>query len=155
MVRRRPAVAALSAAVVLAAVGGVAAVIAVQERANRRLSAKNAELAAEKARVEVEKTRVQQRFELAQDAIRMFHSGVSEDVLLKEPRFETLRTRLLGGASEFYGKLEALLRGQTDRASRAALGRAYADSAASPTRSATRQAHGSPPKGPGGPPRPG
>ena len=123
--RRRPAVAALAAAVVAAAVGGVAAVIAVQERANRRLSAKNSELAAEKARVEVEKSRVQQRFELAQEAIRTFHSGVSEDVLLKEPQFENLRTRLLGGASEFYGKLESLLRGQTDRASRAALGRAY------------------------------
>ncbi len=117
--------ASLTAAVVLAALGGVAAVIAVQEQANRRLSAKNLELAAEKARVEVERTRVQQRFELAQEAIRTFHSGVSDDVLLKEPQFENLRTRLLGGASEFYGKLEALLRGQTDRSSRAALGRAY------------------------------
>ena len=42
--RRRPAVAALSAAVVLAAVGGAAATIAVQYAANRRLDAKNLEL---------------------------------------------------------------------------------------------------------------
>ncbi len=45
--------------------------------------------------------------------------------MLKEPRFERLRARLLRGASDFYGKLEAMLRGQTDRQSRGALARAY------------------------------
>ena len=42
--RRRPAVAALSAAVMLAVVGGAAATIAVQYAANRRLDAKNPDL---------------------------------------------------------------------------------------------------------------
>ena len=42
--RRRPAIAVLSAAVTLAAVGGAAATIAVQYAANRRLDAKNLEL---------------------------------------------------------------------------------------------------------------
>ena len=59
------------------------------------------------------------------DAVRLFHGEVSEDLLLKEKPFETLRSKLLRGAAGFYGKLEGLLRGQTDRASRAALGRAY------------------------------
>ena len=59
------------------------------------------------------------------DAIKLFHGEVSEDLLLKEKQFEGLRTKLLNGAADFYGRLEALLKGQTDRESRAALGKAY------------------------------
>ncbi|MGP0062392.1 MAG: protein kinase domain-containing protein [Isosphaeraceae bacterium] len=112
--KRRPAIAALAAAVVVAVVAGTASVILVQARANRELARANGELAAEKARV-------QQRFELAQEAIEMFHKGVSEDVLLREKQFEALRTRLLRGAREFYRKLQGMLQGQPDRASRKAL----------------------------------
>ena len=65
------------------------------------------------------------RFELAQEAIRMFHTGVSEDLLLKQKEFGALRTKLLRGAQEFYRKLEGLLGGQADRDSRLGLGRAY------------------------------
>ena len=50
---------------------------------------------------------------------------MSEDFLLKEDKFKALRDKLLGEAADFYGKLEKLLEGQTDRASREALGRAY------------------------------
>ena len=63
------------------------------------------------------------RFDLAIDAIRLFHGEVSEDLLLKEKQFEGLRRKLLRGAADFYGKLEDLLKGQKDRVSRAALGR--------------------------------
>jgi tetratricopeptide (TPR) repeat protein len=59
------------------------------------------------------------------DAVGLFHGEVSEDLLLKERPFEALRTKLLHGAADFYGKLEGLLAGQTDPASRAALARAY------------------------------
>ena len=109
--KRRPAVAALAAAVLLATVGGTAAVIAVQARANTELRAAN--------------LREKQRFGLAMDAIKLFHGEVSEDVLMKEKQFEGLRTKLLKGAADFYGRLEDLLKGQTDRESRAALGKAY------------------------------
>lgn len=40
------------------------------------------------------------RFDLALEAIKTFHSGVSEDVLLKEKQFDGLRTKLLRGATE-------------------------------------------------------
>ncbi len=55
------------------------------------------------------------------DAVKLFHGEVSEDLLLKEKPFAELRTKLLRGAADFYGKLEGLLAGQTDPASRAAL----------------------------------
>ncbi len=109
--KRRPAVAALIAAVIVASVGGTAAVIAVQAKANAELKAAN--------------QREKQRFALAMDAIKLFHGEVSEDVMMKEKAFEGLRKKLLSGAAVFYGRLEALLEGQTDRESREALGKAY------------------------------
>ena len=46
---------------------------------------------------------------------------MSEDFLLKEEKFKELRDRLLKSASDFYGKLGALLGKDTDVASRRAL----------------------------------
>jgi len=107
-----------AAALVLAALGGLTAVLLVQRRANADLAAKNAELADEQAKV-------QARFELAQKAIATFHTGVSEDVLLKNKQFEELRTRLLKQAAGFYGELEKLLEGKTDAKSRRLLAEGY------------------------------
>ena len=59
------------------------------------------------------------------EAIKLFHGEVSEDLLLKEKQFEGLRTKLLRGAADFYGKLEGSAEGPDGPASRAALGRAY------------------------------
>src|SRR5215469_15806978 len=58
------------------------------------------------------------------EAIQTFHTGVSEDFLLKEEQFKSLRDRLLKSAGDFYGKLGALLKDATDRPSRQALLRA-------------------------------
>jgi tetratricopeptide (TPR) repeat protein len=69
--------------------------------------------------------RERQRFNLAMDAVKLFHGDVSEDLLLKEKPFEGLRTKLLHRAADFYTRLEGLLKGQTDQQSRAALGKAY------------------------------
>jgi serine/threonine protein kinase/tetratricopeptide (TPR) repeat protein len=88
------------------------------EKANADLAAKNAELADEQAKV-------QARFELAQKAIALFHTGVSEDMLLKNAEFKELRTKLLKEAAGFYADLEKLLAGQTDAKSRKALAAAY------------------------------
>jgi tetratricopeptide (TPR) repeat protein len=105
--KRRPAVATLSAAVLMAVVGGTSTVIVVQANANGDLRAAN--------------ERVKQRYELAVDAIKTFHTGVSEDFLLKQVQFKALRGRLLKSAADFYGRLGALLREENDRASRRAL----------------------------------
>ena len=57
----------------------------------------------------------------------MAHGEVSEDLLLKEKKFEGLRRKLLRGAADFYGKLEGLLQGQPDPKSRAALAGSYVE----------------------------
>ncbi len=51
--------------------------------------------------------KVKARYDLVVDAIKTFHTGVSEDFLLKEDKFKALRDRLLKSASDFYGKLSA------------------------------------------------
>ena len=81
-----------------------------EKKANADLSAANA--------------KVQARYDLAVEAVKTFHTGVSEDFLLKEEKFKDLRNRLLKSAAEFYGKLSALLGEKTDLASRQALAQA-------------------------------
>jgi hypothetical protein len=129
--RNRTAVASLVASV-LVALAGTAAVLAVQTRANGQLKQANSDLAiasdlVTKANADFKSAneREKQRFNLTMDAIKLFHGEVSEDLLLKEKQFEGLRTKLLKGAADFYGRLEDLLKDQTDRESRAALGKAY------------------------------
>ena len=129
--KRKPAIAALAAAVILAVVGGAAATMAVQARANAALRRKNNDLAtalgreaSANAALAAANRRVEQRYELAMDAIGTFHTGVSEDFLLKEPRFKDLRDRLLRSAADFYGKLGSLLGQEADPASRRALAQA-------------------------------
>jgi eukaryotic-like serine/threonine-protein kinase len=118
--RNRTAVTAAAVALV-AGVIGLSAVLLVQTRAkadiaralgretqaNRALASANDELARSKAAV-------QARYNLAVAAIKTFHTGVSEDFLLKEDKFKELRDRLLNSAAEFYGKLAALLGRGTD-----------------------------------------
>ncbi len=100
--------------VLLASLGGLAGVLAVQAKANRDLSAKNQELV-------VERAKVQARYDLAVEAIETYHKGVTQDFLLKQEQFKDVRNRLLKSASDFYGKLGALLGKEADPASRMAL----------------------------------
>ena len=115
--RNRTTMTAGAAALVMA-LAGLAGMLIVQSRASRRLGGKNAELL-------VANRREAARFDLAMDAIKHFHDEVSQDLLLKEARFDKLRGRLLQGAVDFYGQLETSLQGQTDPGSRAALASAY------------------------------
>jgi tetratricopeptide (TPR) repeat protein len=119
--RRNPAVAGLMAAVLVLMTAGTTvstwqAVVATRARAD--LAKKNTELAAEQAKV-------QARFEMAVNAIETFHTGVSEDALLKNAEFTELRTKLLREAAGFYGDLEKLLAGKTDAKSRKLLAEGY------------------------------
>jgi serine/threonine-protein kinase len=120
------AAAALGVAVV--ALGVLSAVVA---RDNTRLEAKNTALANANRReakankdLQAANVRVQARYALALRAIKTLHSGVGEDLLLREEKFKGLRDRLLQSASDFYDQLAALLEEQPDLASRRALGQA-------------------------------
>ena len=104
--------AALAAAVVLAAVVGTAAVIAVQTVANRALTTKNDELSRRSGREKA-------RFEPGpRGDPGSFKSGVEEDETLKNDSLKPLRDKLLGSARQFYDRLGDLLEGQADAASR-------------------------------------
>src|SRR5271165_3110796 len=116
--------------VLLTLLGGLGAVAAVQSVANTRLAASleretnaNKALAAANTQLTRSRAAVQARYNLAVEAIKTFHTGVSEDFLLKQDQFKELRDRLLRSASDFYGKLGALLGQETDIASRRALAR--------------------------------
>ncbi len=117
-----------AAAAALAGVVGLSAVLVVQARANTQLSASldretaaNRALGAANEDLTRSKAAVQSRYDLAVDAVKTFHTGASEDFLLKEVQFKNLRDGLLKSASDFYGKLSALLGTETDFASRRAL----------------------------------
>jgi serine/threonine-protein kinase len=116
--RRHRTLAAALAVALVAALGGLGAVLLVQRRANADLAAKNVELADEQAKV-------QARYVLAEKAIKTFHTGVSEEALLTNDNLKALRTKLLKQAADFYAELEKLLSGQADERSRKALGAAY------------------------------
>jgi serine/threonine-protein kinase len=96
-----------SAVALLAGVVGLSAVLVVQTQANAALADAN--------------SKVQGRYELAMEAIKMFHTGVAEDFLLKEAQFRDLRDRQLSSALDLYGKLASMLGRETDAASRRAL----------------------------------
>jgi eukaryotic-like serine/threonine-protein kinase len=102
------------------------------ERALGQLQLANTELTVASAKVtransdlQASNEREHLRFALAMEAIKVFHSGVSEDLLLKEKQFVGLRTKLLKSAAVYYEKLEGQLKGQPDPASQTALGQAY------------------------------
>lgn len=108
--RHRVGVTAAAAAGLVALVG-LGAVAFTQAKGRAALEIKNQELAAANGKIKA-------RYELAVDAIKTFHTGVSEDFLLKEDKFKALRDRLLNSASEFYSRLSRLLGNETDFASR-------------------------------------
>jgi serine/threonine protein kinase/tetratricopeptide (TPR) repeat protein len=120
LVRRNKGRVLAAGLLILVLLAGITAVVAVQARANRNLADTNAQLAAANERE-------RQRFDLAMEAVGAFHTGVSEDVLLKQKEFEPLRKKLLGGAAEFYRKLQAQLGDAADPRSQAALAKAYAE----------------------------
>ncbi len=125
--RNRTAVTAAAVALV-AGVVGLSAVLAVQTQAKADIARSlanetraNTALAAANSKLTRSQAAVQARYDLAVDAIKTFHTGVSEDFLLKQEQFKEVRDRLLKSASDFYGKLGALLGKESDLASRRAL----------------------------------
>jgi serine/threonine-protein kinase len=94
LTRHRVGVTAAAAAGFVAVIG-LASVAAALAQGRAALAIKNRELVAANAKV-------QARYDLAVDAIKTFHTGVSEDFLLKEDQFKEIR--LVAGKP---GKAEA------------------------------------------------
>jgi serine/threonine-protein kinase len=126
--RRNPALAGVTAlaAALLIAVAAVSSIgYARVTRANADLATANQQVSRANAELRVSNARERQRFELALEAIRRHHTGVSEDLVLKQEQFKDLRDRILRDVLDFYRKLEGLLTDQTDAESRHALARSY------------------------------
>ena len=121
--RNRTAVTAASVALVAGLVG-LGAVATVQTRANGELRAANTEVKRVNSDLAAEKARVQERVRPGdgrdQDLSHRRQRGFSA----QGREIQDLRDRLLKSASDFYGKLGALLKGRSDMASRRALGQA-------------------------------
>jgi tetratricopeptide (TPR) repeat protein len=96
-------------------------------QANTELKEANENATRANQELQAANVRERQRFDLAMDAIKHFHGEISKDLLLKLRQFEKLRGKLLRGAADFYGRLENLLERRSDKESRAALARAYAE----------------------------
>src|SRR5262249_37471614 len=120
LTRHRTGVTAAGAALLAGGVGLVTG-LGVQSQANAKLADSLQREAMANAQLTRARAAVLERYNLAVEAIQTFHTGVSEDFLLKEEKFKDLRNRLLNSASDFYGKLGALLGRESDGASRRAL----------------------------------
>lgn len=66
----------------------------------------------------------EERFELALDAIRNYHEGISQDLILGDRQFSDIRERLLSNSVTFYDRLVASLKSESDPAARLALAKA-------------------------------
>jgi tetratricopeptide (TPR) repeat protein len=124
-VRRHRTGATTVAVAALVALVGSAAVLSVQARANRDLMRANERERRANQDLAAANAHMLARFDLALEAIKRFHTGVSEDMLLKNDTLKSVRDRLLSDTAEFYKRLGGQLRGQPDRRSRWALGQAY------------------------------
>lgn len=91
-------------------------------QANRELAKKNDQLIQARKKADT-------RYDLARKALATFHTGVSEDFLLKEEKFKNLRDRLLSSADEFYANLGTLLKDDDENQSRRELLQANYDMA--------------------------
>ncbi len=113
--KRKPAVAALTAAVFLAIVLGTAAVIAVQTSANRLLAKKNLDLRASNTNLYEQRARAENRETQAIDAVKRFRDAVADEPELKNsPALEGLRKRLLKEPLAFFQSLRDRLQADHD-----------------------------------------
>jgi serine/threonine-protein kinase len=95
--RHRTSMTAAAAAVVVAALG-LGALALAEARANR-------DLAAALERESDARSDAGEQARIAREAIQLFYSGISEDVILRRPELSDLRNRLMGAALQFYQTL--------------------------------------------------
>jgi tetratricopeptide (TPR) repeat protein/predicted Ser/Thr protein kinase len=120
--RRKPAVAALAASVMLAAVGGTAGIFAVQAKANAdlrsangRLDQANTQLKSTNILLDKQRSRAEEREHQAVDAVNRFRNAVADNPDLKNnPALESLRKTLLKEPLAFFRSLRASLQADGD-----------------------------------------
>ena len=113
--KRRPAVAALAASVLLALVAGSTGIIAVQSKANRLMAKKNADLVASNTKLEEQRVRAEVRETQAIDAVKKFRDAVANEPTLKQnPGLDALRKRLLKEPLTFFKMLRDQLQKDHD-----------------------------------------
>ncbi|MFO0961023.1 MAG: serine/threonine-protein kinase [Isosphaeraceae bacterium] len=120
LTRHRTAVTAAGAAG-LAIMAGLAALAAEQARGRARLeeaygkvTRANELLAAANEAERKASARARDRLGLAMEAVREYHTGASEDILLRQPELKELQGRLLRGPLKFYEGLRAGLEADGD-----------------------------------------
>jgi tetratricopeptide (TPR) repeat protein/predicted Ser/Thr protein kinase len=106
--KRKPAVAALAAATLMAVVAGTTGIIAVQAMANVNLQSAN-------TRLDQQRTRAEVREQQAIDAVKKFRDAVADNPELKDsPSLESLRKTLLKEPLAFFRSLRASLQADRD-----------------------------------------
>ena len=106
--KRKPAIAMLTAAVVLALIAGISGIIAVQARANTNLRSANRKLDQQRHRAEFNETQ-------AIEAVKKFRDAIeNEPELKKTPTLENLRKRLLKEPLTFFRALRDRLQADPD-----------------------------------------
>ncbi len=106
-VRRNRSLVSAAAAVLVATMIGLVIVLTLQARANRDLAKAN-------ERETASREFAQTQFDLALDAIGQYHSGVSNDFILRQKEFEPLRQTLLTSPKNFYAQLTSSLENYPD-----------------------------------------
>lgn len=119
--RRNPLVSGLLAAIVLLS----ATVSVISIKSNQVLTEQNEKLKAISQKEKLQYTNAQERFEIALQAIRTFHSNVSSDLMLEQEEFTELKRKLLGAALAFYRDLSHQLGDSADPQSLNSLARVY------------------------------
>ncbi len=120
--KRKPAVAALAASVMLAVVGGTTGIFAVQAKANAslrsangKLDQANTELKSSNFALDRQRTRAEEREKQAIDAVKRFRDAVAGNPGLKNnSALESLRKTLLKEPLAFFRSLRASLQADGD-----------------------------------------
>jgi len=120
--KRKPAIAALAASVMLAVVGGTTAIFAVQAKANANLRSSNdkldqanSELKSSNTLLEQQRARAEEREKQAIDAVKKFRDAVADNPELKNnPSLKSLRKTLLKEPLAFFRSLRAGLQADGD-----------------------------------------
>ncbi|MGO9924553.1 MAG: protein kinase domain-containing protein [Isosphaeraceae bacterium] len=120
--KRKPAVAALAASVMLVVIGGTTGIFAVQARANAslrsangKLDHANTELKSSNIALDRQRTRAEEREKQAIDAVKRFRDAVADNPDLKNnPALESLRKSLLKEPLAFFQSLRASLQADGD-----------------------------------------